>query len=69
MILAYPRPFQPPLLNAPWFATLACPACVFQSYVLYEVALYGIAGLLALSLALCAYVGYCFKRHRFTYVW
>ncbi|KAG2449445.1 hypothetical protein HYH02_005592 [Chlamydomonas schloesseri] len=39
------------------------------SYVLYEVALYGIGGLLALSLALCAYVGYCFRRHRFTYVW
>ncbi|KAG2497033.1 hypothetical protein HYH03_005036 [Edaphochlamys debaryana] len=39
------------------------------SYQLYAGVLYGIGALLLLSLALCAYVGYCFRQHKFKYVW
>ncbi|KAG2497025.1 hypothetical protein HYH03_005028 [Edaphochlamys debaryana] len=39
------------------------------SYQVYMGVLYGIGALLLISLALCAYVGYCFRQRKFEYVW
>ncbi|KAG2449443.1 hypothetical protein HYH02_005590 [Chlamydomonas schloesseri] len=40
-----------------------------MNYGVYMAFMYAIGALLAISLCLCAYVGYCFKRHKFTQVW
>ncbi|GFR50724.1 hypothetical protein Agub_g12981 [Astrephomene gubernaculifera] len=40
-----------------------------MNYSMYTGFLYAVALLLLCSLGLCAYVGYCFKRHKFAYVW